>query len=195
MIGVFCSTWSCSLKVGGNSNWSKKRHYFYGGLKVWQGKCLKILAMWHFTLWDHTILSSLLWEWWGAGTGCPDRLWMHHPWRCSRPGWMGPWAAWSSIKGVCWWPCLWQGVGDSWFMILEVPSYPGHSVILWFWERLNLYTGDQWGRCHLTLTSQPLGWQPRSPCPSLHVFGHQPGPPSPSIIQWFSFVMVINLGK
>ena len=21
-----------------------------------------------------------------------------HPWTCSRPGWMGPWAAWSSIK-------------------------------------------------------------------------------------------------
>ena len=32
---------------------------------------------------------------------------------CSRPGWMGPWAAWSSIKwGGCW-PCLWQGFGDS----------------------------------------------------------------------------------
>ena len=132
MIGVFCSTWSCSLKVGGNSNWSKKRHYFYGGLKVWQGKCLKILAMWHFTLWDHTILSSLLWEWWGAGTGCPDRLWMHHPWRCSRPGWMGPWAAWSSIKCGGWQPCLWQG---SWsLMILRVPSNPSHSVILWIWS-------------------------------------------------------------
>jgi len=21
---------------------------------------------------------------------CPERLWMPHPWRCSRPGWMGP---------------------------------------------------------------------------------------------------------
>ena len=46
--------------------------------------------------------SSLLWEWWGAGTGCPERLWMLHPWRCSRPGWMGPWAAWSSIKCGSW---------------------------------------------------------------------------------------------
>ena len=37
------------------------------------------------------------------------------------------WAAWSSIKWGGWWPCLWQG-GWS-FMILEVPSNPGHSVI------------------------------------------------------------------
>jgi len=33
----------------------------------------------------------------GAGTGFPERLWMSHPWTYSRPGWMGPWAAWSSI--------------------------------------------------------------------------------------------------
>ena len=33
-----------------------------------------------------------------------------HPWRCSRPGWMGPWAAWSSIKCGGWWPCLQQGL-------------------------------------------------------------------------------------
>ena len=58
---------------------------------------------------------------------CPEKLWLPHPWRCSRPGWMGPWAAWSSIKQEGWWPCLWQG-GWS-FMILEVPSNPGHSVI------------------------------------------------------------------
>ena len=23
---------------------------------------------------------------------CPERLWIFHPWRCLRPGWMGPWA-------------------------------------------------------------------------------------------------------
>ena len=72
--------------------------------------------------------SSLLWDWWGARTGCLERLWMPHPWRCSRPGWMGSWAAWSSIKHRGWWPCLWQG--DWRFMILEVPSNLGHSVIL-----------------------------------------------------------------
>ena len=33
----------------------------------------------------------------------PERLWMpHHPWRCSRPGWMGPWAACSSTSPVSW---------------------------------------------------------------------------------------------
>jgi len=21
---------------------------------------------------------------------CPEKLWVPHPWRCSRPGWMGP---------------------------------------------------------------------------------------------------------
>ena len=75
--------------------------------------------------------SSLLWEWWGAGTaaqrgcGCPV-----HPWRCSRPGWLGPWAAWAGITCGDWWPCLWWG-GWS-FVILEVPSNPGHSVVLWY---------------------------------------------------------------
>ena len=33
-------------------------------------------------------LNSLLREWRHAGTGCPERLWMPHPWRSSRPGWM-----------------------------------------------------------------------------------------------------------
>jgi len=29
-----------------------------------------------------------------AGIGCPERLWMPHvKGRCSRSGWMGPWAA------------------------------------------------------------------------------------------------------
>jgi len=63
-------------------------------------------------------------------TGCPERLWMPRPWRCSRPGWMGPWAAWSSITCGGWWPCLgWWG---SSLMILEIPSNLGHSVILLF---------------------------------------------------------------
>jgi len=38
-------------------------------------------------------------------TGCPEKLWIFHPWKCSRPGWMGPWATWSS-KWEGWWPCL-----------------------------------------------------------------------------------------
>ena len=73
--------------------------------------------------------SSLLCEWWGARTGCPERLWMPRPWRCSRPGWMGASAAWSSIKWGGWWSCLWWG-GWS-LMNLEVPSNPSYSMILW----------------------------------------------------------------
>ena len=42
--------------------------------------------------------------------------------------WMGPWAAWSSIKCGGWWPCLLQG---GWILvILHVPSNPSHSTIL-----------------------------------------------------------------
>ena len=44
---------------------------------------------------------------------CPERLWMLHPWRCSRPGWMGPWAAWAGITCGGWWLCMWWGVGAS----------------------------------------------------------------------------------
>jgi len=56
---------------------------------------------------------------------CPERLWMPHPSRCSRPGWMEPWAAWAGITYVGWWP--FHAVGSWSFMILEVPSNPSHS--------------------------------------------------------------------
>ena len=46
--------------------------------------------------------KSLLW---GIGMGCPRKLWMLHPWRCSRPGWTEPWVIWFSVR--C--PCPWQG--------------------------------------------------------------------------------------
>ena len=56
-----------------------------------------------------------------------ERLWMPRPWRCSRPGWMEPWAAWSGIKWGGFWPCLWRW---GWrFMVLEAPSNLGHSVV------------------------------------------------------------------
>jgi len=45
------------------------------------------------------------WGWWGTGTGCPEKLWMSPPWKCSTPGWMELWATWSS--GRC--PWSWQG--------------------------------------------------------------------------------------
>ena len=67
---------------------------------------------------------------WGAGTGCPERLWMPCPWRCSRPGWMRPLAAWSGIRYGGWWPCLWQG---SWNLMI-LPT----QAILWFYDSLEI---------------------------------------------------------
>lgn len=29
------------------------------------------------------------WHW------CPEKLWVSHPWRWPRPGWVGPWSTWS----------------------------------------------------------------------------------------------------
>jgi len=49
------------------------------------------------------------------------------PWKCSKPGCVGPWAAWSSIRYEGWRPCLQQGIWN--LMILEVPSNPSHAVI------------------------------------------------------------------
>jgi len=69
--------------------------------------------------------SSSLWEWWGAGIGCPERLWMPHlsleVLKARLDG-----AAWSSIKWGGWWPCLLRG-GRWSFMIFEVRSNPSHS--------------------------------------------------------------------
>jgi len=93
--------------------------------------CIPVLCSWilHCSFFWMSGGSPLLWEWWGAGTGCSEKLWMSCPWRCSRPGWMGPWAAWSSIRCGSWWPWLWWGGG--WiFMILQVPSNLGHSAFL-----------------------------------------------------------------
>lgn len=49
--------------------------------------------------------NSLLWGWWGTGTGCLEKLSISHPWKCSRPDWKGFWA--TSSSGRC--LCPWQG--------------------------------------------------------------------------------------
>ena len=51
------------------------------------------------------------------------KLWMPHPWRHSRPGWMWLWAAWSAG----WRPCTEQGGWNE--MSIVVLFNPGHSVI------------------------------------------------------------------
>jgi len=58
-------------------------------------------------------------------TGCPRRLWVPHPCRHSRPGWMWLWAAWSAG----WRPCTQQGVGTGWAL------WPGlKRTFLWFYD-------------------------------------------------------------
>jgi len=45
------------------------------------------------------------------------------------------WAAWAGIKRGGRWPCMqWGGWS---FVILEVPSNPAHSVILWNVRKYN----------------------------------------------------------
>ena len=53
-----------------------------------------------------------------------EKLWLSQPWKCSRPGWMGLGAKWSS--GIC------PECGESWKkMSFKVPSNPTHPVSPW----------------------------------------------------------------
>ena len=77
--------------------------------------------------------------WWHTGTGCPGRLWMPHPWRHSRPGWMWLWAAWSMVgdpahsKGVETRRSLWSF---------------STQAILWFYDsKNNWFYQDKWNLC------------------------------------------------
>jgi len=49
---------------------------------------------------------------WQSGTGCPEKLRNPAPWKCSRPGWMGLWATWSSGRRP--WP--WQRGCSRWYL-------------------------------------------------------------------------------
>jgi len=64
------------------------------------------------------------------GKALARRLWMPHPCRHSRPGWMWLWAAWSAG----WWPCT-QQEGWNW-MSIAVLFTPGHSMIPWFYDSM-----------------------------------------------------------
>ena len=86
--------------------------------------------------------------WWGSGTVCPERLWVLHPWRFSRPGWMGPWVD-------CGWElCSWQGCWN--YMILKVPSSPSHAVFQWFCEVRRAFSSTD---------CEPTCEQGNLPCP------------------------------
>ena len=54
--------------------------------------------------------NSLLREWWGIGTACPEKLWMPHPQGCLRLGCMRS----RSTRSGGWQPCTWQRVGTRW---------------------------------------------------------------------------------
>ena len=69
-------------------------------------------------------LDSLLRGWWGTGTGSPEKLWMPHPWRHSKPGCMGPWAAWSIGRQ----PCLWQ---EGWSSMIFKVSFQKNEGEMW----------------------------------------------------------------
>lgn len=69
--------------------------------------------------------NFLLWGWGGTGTGCLEKLWMPHCWKCSRSGWMELWATWCNRYPFPWH----QGwTGWSWKVLFN----PNHSIFLWF---------------------------------------------------------------
>jgi len=91
---------------------------------------------------------------------------MPHPRRCSSPGWMGPWAAWSSIKCGGWWPVLRQRGWAWWslrFLLTQAILWFYDSVILimfpFYIERLTLvireYDGEMYLHHHLNLYAIP----------------------------------------
>lgn len=93
---------------------------------------------------------------------CPGRLWVPHPWRCSRPSWMGPGQ-----------PELEDGVpahSRGWNRVdFRVPSNLSHSVIpCFFFFHMN-YSKYQWrkprGQRLVTPSGSPL--------------------PAPSFAAWF----------
>ena len=59
----------------------------------------------------------------GIGTGCKEKLWMPHPWKCSRPGWMGP--GQPELVGGS--PAHGRGWG---WVIFHVPSNLRHFMVL-----------------------------------------------------------------
>lgn len=68
---------------------------------------------------------SFLQEWSAAAMGCPEGWWSHNPWRCSSNVQMLYWGIW--LKGEILVVC-----GQLSWMILDVFSNLGHSIILWF---------------------------------------------------------------
>lgn len=58
---------------------------------------------------------------------CPEMLWMPHPWRYSRAGWMGPWATSSGACFSGWQPCLHI---KGWNSLKSLPT----QAVLWLYD-------------------------------------------------------------
>ena len=69
----------------------------------------------------------------------PRELWVPHPWRCPRPGWMGPWAAWAGG----WTTSPLKGVGGGW----ALRSFP---------TQLTLWLCDSKIPCSLCHSEKPV---------------------------------------
>jgi len=65
-------------------------------------------------IWPHLQCCSQAWS---PRHKKGTELWVPHPWRCWRPGWMGPWAAWADGGHPT------RGSGLKW-MGFKVPSSP-----------------------------------------------------------------------
>ena len=97
-----------------------------------------------------------MWGLWGAGTGCPEKLWLLSPWPCWRPGWMSLWATWSS--GRC--PCPWQG-GWKDMIFMVGPFQPKsfyYPMILWSRCQRNVHFSSE--LCQVLVQKNQKGHYP-----------------------------------
>jgi len=65
-------------------------------------------------------------------TGCPEKLWMPHPWRNSRTGWIGLWAAWTGG----WQPYPRQG---SWNRVIFKILSKTYAILRFYDLKVNKY--------------------------------------------------------
>jgi len=80
------------------------------------------------TSWHKSVSMEKCWE-------VLQLWWMPHPWRCSRPGCMGPWAA--SFSG--WQPCPQQEGGTAW-TLRSLPT----QAILWYYDSSSKHQELSW---------------------------------------------------
>jgi len=92
--------------------------------------------------------NSSLREWWGIGTGCPEKLWMPHLCRSSGPGLMGSWAVWFIVATL---PTA-EGLelDDLWGPFAPKPFYDSEIPWRWWWAWLWFLDRSGWSSCSLS---------------------------------------------